>query len=44
VTFVVATHDAEIASCMDRVVRLNEGRVVSDQRLRAEPVRLSGIR
>ena len=44
VSFLVATHDPEIASCMDRVIRLSEGRVVSDRRPRAEPVRLSGIR
>jgi putative ABC transport system ATP-binding protein len=44
VTFVVATHDADVASVTDRVVRVNGGRVVADQRLRGDQVRLSGIR
>jgi ABC-type lipoprotein export system ATPase subunit len=44
VTFLIATHDSDVASCMDRVIRLSDGRVTSDQRLRAERVRLSGIR
>ncbi len=33
VTFIVATHDLDVASCMDRLVRLRDGRVVSDDRL-----------
>jgi ABC-type lipoprotein export system ATPase subunit len=44
VTFVVATHDPDVASCMDRVVRISGGRLAGDQRLRTERVRLSGIR
>ena len=31
-TVVMITHDAEIASCADRVVRMQDGRIVSDQR------------
>ena len=44
VTFVIATHDPDVASCMDRMIRLSDGRVTSDQRLRSERVRLSSIR
>ncbi|HXM56864.1 MAG TPA: ABC transporter ATP-binding protein [Candidatus Dormibacteraeota bacterium] len=44
VTFVVATHDPEVASVMDRMIRVNGGKVVADQRLRGDSVRLSGIR
>jgi ABC-type lipoprotein export system ATPase subunit len=33
-TFLIATHDVEVASCMDRVIRLRDGRVASDARLR----------
>jgi ABC-type lipoprotein export system ATPase subunit len=36
VAFVVATHDTDVASCMDRMVRIRDGRVVSDQRLRVD--------
>jgi ABC-type lipoprotein export system ATPase subunit len=34
VTFVVATQDRDVASCMDRMVRLGGGRVLSDERMR----------
>ena len=34
VTFVVATQDVEVGSCMDRMIRLRDGRVVGDERLR----------
>jgi putative ABC transport system ATP-binding protein len=34
VTFVVATHDIEVASRMDRMIRIDDGRVVLDERLR----------
>ena len=44
VSFVVATHDPEVGSCMDRMVRLTEGTVASDDRLRTERIRLSSIR
>ncbi|HKF75068.1 MAG TPA: ABC transporter ATP-binding protein [Candidatus Dormibacteraeota bacterium] len=36
VTLVVATDDPDVASCLDRVIRLRDGRVVSDQRLRVD--------
>ncbi|MEV7323944.1 ABC transporter ATP-binding protein [Streptomyces sp. NPDC093970] len=32
-TMLIASHDAEVAACGDRVVRLQDGRVASDQRL-----------
>jgi putative ABC transport system ATP-binding protein len=34
VTFIVATQDRDVASCMDRMIRLGGGRVLSDERLR----------
>ena len=34
VTFIVATQDRDVASCMDRMIRLGDGRVLSDERLR----------
>lgn len=34
VTFVVATQDVDVASCMDRRIRLSDGRVTADERLR----------
>jgi putative ABC transport system ATP-binding protein len=33
VTFVVATQDVDVASCLDRMIRLGGGRVVSDKAL-----------
>jgi putative ABC transport system ATP-binding protein len=36
VIFVVATQDAEVASCTDRVIRLSDGRVVADERRRMD--------
>ena len=33
VAFVIASHDMEVASCMDRMIRLSSGRVTSDERL-----------
>ncbi len=44
VTFIVATHDAEIGSCMDRMIRISDGQVVADARLRVDRQRLPGIR
>ncbi len=44
VTFVVATHDPEVGSCMDRIIRISDGRVVSDARLGAERERLRDVR
>jgi len=34
VTFIVATQDHDVASCMDRMIRLGDGRVISDERMR----------
>jgi putative ABC transport system ATP-binding protein len=34
VACVIATHDADVAFCMDRVIRVSGGRVVSDRRTR----------
>jgi ABC-type lipoprotein export system ATPase subunit len=34
VTFIVATQDRDVASCMDRMIRIGGGRVLSDERLR----------
>jgi ABC-type lipoprotein export system ATPase subunit len=34
VTFVVATQDRDVASCMDRMIRIGGGRVLSDERPR----------
>jgi ABC-type lipoprotein export system ATPase subunit len=32
VTFIVATQDRDVASCMDRMIRIGRGRVLSDER------------
>jgi len=34
VTIIVTTQDRDVASCMDRMIRLGAGRVLSDERLR----------
>lgn len=34
VTFIVATQDRDVASCMDRMIRIGAGRILSDERLR----------
>jgi ABC-type lipoprotein export system ATPase subunit len=44
VTFIVATHDADVASCADRVVHLVDGAVAADERSRMGLDRLRGIR
>jgi ABC-type lipoprotein export system ATPase subunit len=44
ITFVVATHDVEVASCMDRMIRIRDGRVVADERLRVDLDRLRELR
>lgn len=44
VTFIIATHDVEVASCMDRVIRLSDGHVGADERLRLARDRRAGLR
>lgn len=44
VTFVVATHDVEVGSCMDRMIRISDGHVVADARLQVERESLRGVR
>ena len=44
VAFVVATHDVDVASCMDRMIRIRDGQVVSDDRLRVDLDRLRELR
>ena len=44
VTFIIATHDVDVATCMDRVIRLSDGQVGADERLRVERGRRSSIR
>ena len=43
VTFLVGTHDPEVGSCMDRVIRLRDGRVVSDELLRVDRDRVVAL-
>ena len=44
VTFVIATHDPEVAACTDRMVRIRDGQVASDQRRRVDLRRLRELR
>jgi len=44
VTFIIATHDVDVATCMDRVIRLSDGQVGADERLRVARGRVSSIR
>ena len=44
VTFIIATHDVDVATCMDRVIRLSDGQVGADERLRVARGRRSSIR
>lgn len=44
VTFVIATHDPEVAACTDRMVRVRDGQVASDQRRRVDLRRLRELR
>lgn len=44
VTFVIATHDPEVAACTDRMVRIRDGQVASDQRRRVDLRRLKELR
>jgi putative ABC transport system ATP-binding protein len=42
--FVIATQDAEVGACCDRMVRLRDGRVASDERTRVDLGRLRQLR
>jgi len=44
VTFIIATHDVDVATCMDRMIRLSDGQVRADERLRAARSRLTSRR
>ena len=42
VTFVIVTHDMEIANRTDRIIRLKDGQVISDERISASNGSLAG--
>jgi ABC-type lipoprotein export system ATPase subunit len=42
VTFVIVTHDMEIANLTDRIIRLKDGRVLSDEKITATNGSLAG--
>jgi len=44
VTLVIATHDLEVASCTDRMIRIRDGQVAADERLRVDLRRLRELR
>jgi putative ABC transport system ATP-binding protein len=43
VTFALVTHDVDVAAQTDRMIRLNDGKVVSDQLRVAQPLTLSDV-
>jgi putative ABC transport system ATP-binding protein len=43
VTFALVTHDVDLAAQTDRMIRLKDGKVVSDQLRVAQPLRLSDV-
>jgi ABC-type lipoprotein export system ATPase subunit len=43
VTFILVTHDTDVASQTDRIIRLKDGKVLSDTRTNAEQTYLAKL-